>query len=130
MSQNILDDKNENKNFRPWGMDINIFCVLMHIAQYAGYIVPLAGWILPIMMWATNKDKSDLIDKHGINIINWMISCLIYAVLSTFLIIFIVGIFALWALLLCSLIFTILAAVKAANGEVYKYPLAIEFIKQ
>lgn len=59
-------------------MEVNQFCMLMHFAEFVGYVIPLAGLVLPIVMWATNKEHSHLIDRHGKNILNWMISSLIY----------------------------------------------------
>ena len=40
-----------------------------------------------------------------------------------------VGFLMIIALVILSLVFTIMGAVKASNDEVFKYPLAIEFIK-
>ena len=92
---NLPETLDNDPNFRPWNMEIHSFCMLMHLSQFAGYIVPLGGIILPIIMWTTNKDKSPLIDQHGKIIINWMISLLIYTIISSILILLIIGIFAL-----------------------------------
>ena len=116
-------------NYRPWGMEINQFCTLMHLAQFAGYIIPLGGLILPILMWTTNKDQSALVDEHGKNIVNWIISSFIYIFISIILVFFVIGVFSLFAVVIGSFIFTIIGAVKASNREVYKYPMAITFIK-
>lgn len=121
-------DKN-NSDFRPWGMAENTFCMLLHLSQLAGYIIPLAGTILPIIMWATNKDQSEAVNKHGKVVFNWMISSFIYVLVGSILIIVIIGIPILIALGICSLIFIILGAVKANEGIVYNYPLAIPFFK-
>ena len=101
----------------------------MHLAQFAGLIVPIANIVLPIVMWTTNKDKSELIDQHGKHILNWMISSFIYFFVSFILMFVIIGVFTIFAVAICSIIFTIMGAIKANNGEVYKYPLSITFIK-
>lgn len=126
-----LDDRNsnvENSNFKPWGMELNQFCMLMHLSQMAGFVVPVAGMVLPIVMWATNKDQSDVVDQHGKNILNWMISSLIYYVISTFLIFVLIGIPLLLVIAVCSIIFSIIGALKANDGIFYKYPLSINFL--
>ncbi|MCH7534338.1 MAG: DUF4870 domain-containing protein [Bacteroidetes bacterium] len=112
---------------RPWGMEINKFCMLMHFSQLAGYVVPMAGLILPIVMWATNKDQSELVDRHGRNIFNWMLSSFIYMVIGMMLIIILIGIPMLIGVVILSLIFIIIGAIKANEGVVFKYPLAIPF---
>ena len=114
-------------DFKPWGMNINQFCMLMHLSQFAGFIFPFGGLILPIIMWQTNKDQSVLVDEHGKNILNWIISCFIYLIISAFLTFLIVGFVTLIATALCSLIFTIIGAIRANNGELYSYPLSIKF---
>lgn len=125
-----LSDLLENDpDFRPWNMELSSYCMLMHLSQFAGIIVPFGGIALPIIMWATNKDKSLLIDQHGKNILNWMISFYIYVSISAILILLIVGIFALIALCLVAVIFAIIGAIKANNKEIFNYPLTIQLIK-
>ena len=46
----------------------------MYLSVFANVIIPFAGIVLPVVMWATNKDQSSLIDKHGKNILNFIIS--------------------------------------------------------
>ena len=116
-------------DFRPWNMELSSYCMLMHLSQFAGVIVPFGGIALPIIMWTTNKDKSSIIDHHGKNILNWMISFYIYVSISAILILLIVGIFALIALCLVAVIFAIIGAIKANNKEIFNYPLSIPFIK-
>ncbi len=107
-------------------MDNKQYTMLMHLSQFASIVVPLAGLAAPIIMWQIKKDQSD-IDQHGRIITNWIISSFIYAIVSLILCLVIVGIFLLIALGICSIIFTIIGAVKANNGEVWNYPLSIKF---
>jgi len=128
----IIDEKiirDENPDFKPWGMEKNQFCMLLHLSQFAGWIVPLAGIVLPIVMWATNKDQSELIDRQGKNVLNWMISFYIYVSISFVLSFFLIGIPMLIVLSICAIIFTILGAIKANDGILYRYPGTITFIR-
>ena len=113
--------------YKPWGMEANQFCMLMHLSQFAGFVVPMGGLILPIVMWTTNKDKSDIVNQHGKNILNWIISSFIYIIVSLILMFVLIGFVTIFAVAICSLIFTIVGAVKANSGEVYKYPLSINY---
>jgi uncharacterized Tic20 family protein len=112
---------------RHWGMEENTFCMLMHISGFTGILVPLAGWVLPIVMWATEKEKSQKVDAHGRNIFNAMISGLIYLVAGIILTYFCIGLIVLLALAVGVIVIPIIAAVKANQGIVWKYPLAIPF---
>lgn len=129
LDDDFLDLDKDERNVKPWGMELKQFTVLMHLSQLASVIIPLGGIILPIVMWTTNKDQSKTVDEHGKNIVNWLISSLIYLIASFILTLVVIGIIGVIAVGICSLVFTIIGAIKASNGEVYKYPLSIQFFK-
>ena len=116
-------------DFKPWGVEQNTFLMLMHLSQFLGLVAPGAGFIAPIIMWATTRDDSAECDQHGKAIMNWMFSFLIYTVVSVVLIFVFIGFITIFALVLVNLIFVILAAVKANDGELWSYPLSIQFFK-
>lgn len=109
----------------------NTYIVLMHLSQFAGFLIPLLGFVLPIVLWLVNGKDYPNIDKHGKNIANFMISMIIYMAIAgafCFTIIgLIIGIPMLIVLGIIQIIFIIVAAVKANNGEYWKYPLSITF---
>ncbi len=118
---------NDNKEY--WGMPLNTFCMLLHLSQLSSIIIPGLGFVLPIIMWATNKDQNEIIDQHGKIVINWLISLLIYTIVCSILTFVFIGIIGFVLLGILNLIFAIMAAVKANNGEVWPYPLCIKFMK-
>ncbi|NLC85770.1 MAG: DUF4870 domain-containing protein [Bacteroidales bacterium] len=126
--EKILNDNNSfNVGNKPlFGMMENTYIMLMHLTQFAGVLIPLAGFIVPILMWITNKDNNANVDLHGKNILNFMISFAIYAAVAT---ITIIGIPVAIIIGILYIIFVIIATVKANNGEYWKYPLTIQFIK-
>ena len=107
---------------KPWGLEINSFCVLMHLST-------LFFWPLSIIMWATNKDSSETINLHGKNIANFLISFFIYYSASGLLIFVLVGLFTTGVLSALFVVFPIIAAIKAGKGLIYSYPLTIKIIK-
>jgi len=112
-----------------WGMAENSYCMLMHLSLFAGVAVPGAGLVLPIVMWAVNKDESPVIDQHGKNIFNFMISLFIYLFVSAVLTLIIIGIIPLIAITIAAIVCPIMAAVKANDGTYWPYPLCIRFFK-
>ncbi|VUD67466.1 hypothetical protein TDB9533_03807 [Thalassocella blandensis] len=118
-----------DEEFKPWGQDIKSFCVLMHLSQFAGMLLPGAGIVLPIVMWVTNKEKSLVLDNHGRVIVNWILSTLIYTLICLPLCALIIGFFGLFLLVILNFIFIILGAVKANDDELWVYPLSIRFFK-
>lgn len=112
-----------------FGMNENSYLALMHISLLAGFIVPLLGLIAPIVLWTISKDKSENVDKHGKNILNFTISWIIYFCTAGVLCFLLIGFPILIALVVIGIIFIIMATIKASNGEYWKYPFTIEFIK-
>lgn len=121
----ILNSGNQRNS--SLGMDENTYLTLMHLSQFGGFIVPGLGFIIPIVMWLVNADKSEAVNMHGKNIANFMLSMLIYVVVSAILCLLLVGFVLLAALAVIEIVFIILAAVKANRGEYWPYPITIRF---
>ena len=109
--------------------DVNMWTMLMHLAQFCGYIVPLAGLIVPIVLWQIKKDESCVIDMHGKVIANWIITEFILGIICGLLVLILIGIPLLFGLAIASIVFPIIGAVKASNGELWPYPLSIQVFK-
>ncbi|HLP79959.1 MAG TPA: DUF4870 domain-containing protein [Acidobacteriota bacterium] len=73
--------------------------------------------------------KDDFSKANARNALNFQISLVIYVVVSIFLMLILIGFFLLMGLGLLNLITSIIGAIKANEGEVYEYPLAIKFLK-
>jgi uncharacterized Tic20 family protein len=108
------------KDERQWGM-------FVHLSLFGGYIVPLGGLILPIVLWQMKKDEFPSVDMHGRNVMNALLSLLIYATIGGILCLVFVGFFVLFALAICSVVFPIIGALKANDGVIWKYPYTIQF---
>jgi uncharacterized protein len=107
--------------------DENSWGMFIHLSQFCGYLLPFAGLIVPIVIWQVKKNESVVIDEHGRNVVNWIISAFIYGVVCALLCLVLIG-FLLGAILaiLC-IVFPIIGAIKANQGEVWPYPGAIRF---
>ncbi|WP_194767078.1 DUF4870 domain-containing protein [Tamlana sp. I1] len=53
----------------------------IHLSTFSRFIIPFGNFLGPIILWVANKDKSDFIDKHGKQAINFQISILLYAII-------------------------------------------------
>ena len=103
--------------------------MFLHLSQFAGYVIPFAGLIAPILIWQMKKNDMPAIDAHGKVVMNWILSAIIYGVISVILMFVLIGIPMLLALGLMAVIFPIVGGIKANNGELWKYPLSISFFK-
>ncbi len=103
--------------------------VIMHLSQLVTLVIGFGSLILPLILWMSNKEKVYEMDEHGKNILNFQISLLIYSLICIPLIfLFGLGILGFIVLGLISIIFPIINAIKASNGEIPKYPLSLNFI--
>jgi uncharacterized protein len=108
-----------------WGMNTQSYLLIMHLAQ----LVPTFGWLVSIAMWVLNKDKDGEVNTHGKMITNWIISICIYGFVFALLTIVVIGFPLLIALGICCLVFPIIGAIKAANGQYWAYPFSMNLIK-
>ena len=100
--------------------------MLMHLSQlliFAGGI----GFAAPILMWAISKDESREADRHGLMIINWLLSVLAYLIVGGILSIVLIGVPMVIALCVVTIVFPIVGAIKASRDEFWSYPLTITF---
>ena len=130
----------------------NTNAFLIHISGFAGFVFPLGGIITPLVAWQTLKDRSALLDEQGKEAVNFNISYSLYMWIlgvSLFPLAFssifsshhhynfefsnLFGIFSIATfaglISLIRIVLIIIAALKAKEGENYKYPLTIKFIK-
>jgi len=109
--------------------DTNMWGMFIHLSQFAGLMIPYAGLILPIVLWQIKKDESKVIDQHGRIVTNWIITetIVLIALFILTVITFGLGGIVLFAFGIVAVVFPIMGAVKANNGEVWSYPMSIKF---
>lgn len=118
------------------GMDENTWCMIAHLLGFCGYLGNGIGSIIgPLVLWLIKKETAPLVAEHAKEALNFNISITIYFLacgafmLVTFGIGAIIAVPAMIALLICHLIFTIIAAIKASEGVFYRYPLTLRLVK-
>jgi uncharacterized Tic20 family protein len=121
-STNTAGTIEQNKDARMWGM-------LAHLSALAGVAIPFGSLIGPIVVWQIKKNEFPFADEQGKEAVNFQITAFIALVVSFMLMFVLIGFLLLTIVLIADLVFTIIAAVKANNGEHYRYPVSIRFIK-
>ena len=107
---------------RNWSM-------LCHLSALAGFFFPFGGIIGPLICWLTRKDESGWININGRNSLNFQLSILLYMILISPLCFILIGFPIIAALGLLKIICVVIASVRAPQGEIFKYPLAIPFFQ-
>ena len=98
------------------------------VAHLLGILTSFVG---PLIIWLINKDKapnSFVVDQSK-EALNFQITLLLVYIVGIILSVIVIGVFINMLAGLAGLILAIIAAVKANNGEAYRYPFAIRLIK-
>ncbi len=112
-----------SSNTRTW-------CVLCHASALLGIFFHFLGHIFgPLIVWVMKRADGAEIDAHGKESLNFQLSMLIYDVVAFILCFVLIGIPILVLLWVLNIVFVIIASIKASDGELYRYPLTIRFIK-
>src|SRR5690625_3348452 len=101
--------------------DERLFSMLIYLLSF---VFPV---VAPLVIWILKKDQSDFVNHHGKEYFNFLLSYAIYSFISAILIIVLIGIFLLIVLGIMVVVFTIVAAIRAFEGERYRFPLVIRF---
>jgi uncharacterized Tic20 family protein len=87
------------------------------------------SFLVPLVIWLVFRERSRFVDQHGKEAVNFQITLAIGYVVSVILMAVIVGFFTFFAVWVCSIVFSILAAVVASRYEPYRYPVNIRVIR-
>lgn len=103
--------------------------IITHLSQLITLVTGFGSLIIPLILWLTQKEKVYQMDSHGKNIINFQLSLIVYCIICVPLILlFGLGLLGLAVLGLIAIVFPVINAIKASNGETPKYPLSFNFV--
>jgi len=130
---------NREQQIRTWSM-------LCHLSAFASLLIPFGNFLGPLIVWQMKKNDLPEIDPHGKESVNFQLTIFIVTIICA---IFLVGTLGYGAFIqspftmiasgiglgvilasikLLSWILVIIAAIRANNGELFKYP-SIPFIR-
>jgi uncharacterized Tic20 family protein len=52
-----------------------------HLSTLTQYFIPFGNYIFPIILWSSKKDKSEFVDFHGKQAMNFQLSVLLYSII-------------------------------------------------
>lgn len=105
---------------RTWGW-------VSHAGCFVGAAIALA-FLVPLAIKMTKGQSSGFVQRHATESLNFQISVLIYAAVSAVLVLVVIGLFMLVALGIFYVVFVVIATVKAASGEEYRYPMTLRLV--
>src|SRR5215212_8546203 len=110
--------------------NVRTWTALCHASALLGVLLHFPGHLLgPLIVWLLKRDESADIDAHGKEALNFQISMLIYNFVAAVFCLILIGFVFLAVLWVLNAILVIIAAIKASDGEFYRYPMTIRFIQ-
>ncbi len=104
--------------------DERLWATLIHVGGI------LIGFVSPLIGYLVLKDRSSFVREHSRQALNFQITLAIAYVVGWVLAFVLIGFLLIAAVWVVNIVFSILAAVAANKGELYRYPLTIQFIKE
>ncbi len=117
--------------------DEKLWSTLIHLGGLLAWFAGIIPAIVPSLVgYLVLKDRGPFIRSHTAAAFNFQLSMVIYTIASVIvsvpLMIVLIGFVTIWALpiiiTVLTVIFSVIAAVKANQGQFYTYPLAIRFV--
>jgi uncharacterized Tic20 family protein len=105
------------------------WALFAHLSALAGFIIPFGNLLGPLVLWQIKKNEMPFVDDQGKEALNFQITVTIAMVVSLILTLVLIGILLMFVVGIGALILTILGAIKANNGEYYRYPMTLRLIK-
>lgn len=103
--------------------DQRLWSTLLHVAGI------FFSWLSALIGYLVLKDRGEFIKEHARQELNWQLTVTIGLIASYILTFVLIGVVTLVAVYILAVIFGIISALAANKGELYRFPIAIQFIK-
>ncbi|MGD2061784.1 MAG: DUF4870 domain-containing protein [Acidimicrobiia bacterium] len=97
-----------------------------HLSAFVMFL-GIPSLIGPLVVWLAKKDDP-YVEAQAKEALNFNISMLIYAIAAGISIVLLVGIIALPAVFIAWFVLVVVAAIRSADGEQYRYPFTIRLV--
>ena len=100
-----------------------LLAILCHAATFFG-----APLLVPLIVYLVSKNDRNIVSVHAAEAFNFHLSFVLWALLCVPFVFIGIGALMLGILAIATFVLAIIAVVKAANDEVYRYPLTLRLL--
>lgn len=108
--------------------DRRLWCMLCHLSALLGYVVPFAHILAPLLIWVSRRSTIPGVDDAGRESLNFQLTVSLFGLVGIMLSAVFIGLVLIFALVVFHFCMTLVAALSAQRGEVYRYPLTLRII--
>ena len=105
-----------------------LWAMLAHLLSFvAAYL--FLGFVAPLIVLLVFGPRSAFVRAHAVESLNFNLTWLLYGIIAVILAFVLIGFLILAILGVAYVVLVIIASVKANNGEMYRYPATIRFVR-
>ncbi|MFZ4895731.1 DUF4870 domain-containing protein [Plantibacter sp. Mn2098] len=109
--------------------DEKLWATLIHVGGAVFVFTSIAAWLPSLIGYLVLKDRGPFIRSHTQAALNFQLTMIIALIVGWITTLIFIGWIIVPAVAIVTVVFSIIAAIKANRGELYTYPLSIPFIK-
>ena len=111
------------RDARNWAMGCHLIALVGLLGNGLGFLVG------PLIVWLVKREDHPFVDEQGKEAVNFQITMMGAIILCVPLLFIVIGVVLMPLIGIFDVVMTIIAGIKAANGEPWRYPLTIRFLK-
>ena len=105
------------------------WAMFAHLAALLGFLIPFGNLIGPLIVWLMKRNEMPFVDDQGKESLNFQITVFIAVIVSVLAMLVLIGFVLIFVVGIGALVLTIMAGIKANNGETYRYPFTLRLLK-
>ena len=122
----MSEENNSNGLAKQEERSLGLAC---HLLAFVGMVFPFGNILGPLVIWLVKKDDSAFVDDQGKEALNFQITVALLMLVCLLLALVVIGLLLMWVVGVGALVLTIIAAIKANEGQAYRYPFCWRLIK-
>jgi uncharacterized Tic20 family protein len=105
-----------------------LWAMLAHLLSFvAAYL--FLGFVAPLIVLLVFGPRSAFVRAHAVESLNFNLTWLLYGIIAVILAFVLIGFLILAILGVAYVVLVIIASVQANNGQMYRYPATIRFVR-
>jgi uncharacterized Tic20 family protein len=105
-----------------------LWAMLAHLLSFvAAYL--FLGFVAPLIVLLVFGPRSAFVRAHAVESLNFNLTWLLYGIIAVILAFVLIGFLILAILGIAYVVLVIIASVRANNGQMYRYPATIRFVR-
>jgi uncharacterized Tic20 family protein len=125
-----MEVRDENSNAELLPREARNWAMGAHMIALVGLLGNGLGFLLgPLLLWLIKREDHPFIDEQGREAVNFQLTMLGAVLICIPLVFLGIGILLLPLIGLYDIVLTVIAGIKAANGEHWRYPLTLRLVE-